>query len=101
MLFHWYLHIGTNIYVCNILIYHPHIVSESIKRSVELTLDLGPIPMTTPTTRLDHLLKDPDNSYHIRGQSTAYATKILIQTAFNAKTCNLDEANGALHPTTG
>ena len=81
-------------YVCNILIYHPHIVSESIKRSVELTPDLGPIPMTTPTTRLD-------NTYHICGQSTAYATKILIQTAFNAKTCNLDEANGALHPTTG
>ena len=45
--------------------------------------------------------KVPDNFYHIRDQSTANANRILIQAAFNARTCNLDEANGALHPTTG
>ena len=29
------------------------------------------------------------------------ATLILIQAAFDAGACNLDEANGAIHPTTG
>ena len=39
---------------------------------------------------------------HLDGQfTTCSVTLILIQAAFDAGACNLDEANGAIHPTTG